>query len=166
MITVDDPRAADVRELLGRHLSFARQQTPPGDVHALDVDGLLDLAVTFCGYRCGGALLAVGALRQLDPGHGELKSMHTAAAARGRGIGRAMLEHLLALARERGYRQVSLETGTTPAFAAARALYARAGFVPCGPFAGYRESPNNTFMTLSLTGGPPVRLLTRSLIRG
>ncbi len=156
-IAIDDPRAADVRALLGRHLSFAHEQTPPDDVHALDTGGLLDPAVTFCGYRRGGTLLAVGALRQLDPAHGELKSMHTAAEARGRGIGRAMLGHLLALARERGYRQVSLETGTTPAFAAARSLYTRAGFVPCGPFAGDRESPNNTFMQLPLTGEPPAR---------
>ena len=154
-IAIDDPRAADVRALLGRHLSFAYEQTPPDDVHALDVSGLLDPAVTFCGYRRGGTLLAVGALKQLDRAHGELKSMHTAAEARGRGIGRAVLEHLLALARECGCRQVSLETGTTPAFAAARSLYARAGFVPCGPFAGYQESPNNTFMTLPLDARAP-----------
>lgn len=151
-IGVDDPTTADVRELLARHLSFAHDQTPPGDVHALDVAGLLDPAVTFCSLRRAGALLAVGALRQLDPGHGELKSMHTAARARGRGFGRAMLEHLLGLARERGYRQVSLETGTTAAFAPARKLYASAGFVACGPFGDYRESPNNTFMTLPLAG--------------
>jgi len=86
----------------------------------------------------------------LGPDHAELKSMHTAEAARGRGIGRAMLTHLLGVARTRGVRRVSLETGTTTAFAAARALYHGAGFTSCGPFAGYRPSEDNLFMTLDL----------------
>jgi putative acetyltransferase len=149
-ITVDDPRAADVRGLLERHLAFARANTPPQDVHALDIDGLLDPAVTFYSLRRGGELLGVGALKQLDPHHAELKSMHTAEAARGRGIGRAMLGHLLAVARERGCRRVSLETGSMDAFAPARSMYARAGFRPCGPFADYRPSHSSTFMTLAL----------------
>ena len=149
-ITVDDPRATDVRELLGRHLAFARAVTPPQDVHALDIDGLLDPAVTFYSLRLGGELLGVGALKQLDPHHAELKSMHTAEALRGRGIGRAMLDHLLAVARERGCRRVSLETGSMDAFAPARSLYATAGFRPSGPFGDYRPSHNSTFMTLAL----------------
>ena len=76
--------------------------------------------------------------------------MHTAEAARGRGIGRVLLAHLLGLAAERGYERVSLETGTTEEFAAARAMYTRAGFVPCGPFGGYQPSPDNCFFTLTL----------------
>jgi len=149
-IGIDDPRAADVRALLAVHLTFARSQTPPEDAHAMDVDGLLDPAVTFFSFRAGGTLLAVGALKQLDPQHAEIKSMHTAQDARGRGVGRQMLEHLIAVARERGYRRLSLETGSMASFAPARALYARAGFDVCGPFADYRESPNSTYMTLRL----------------
>ena len=152
-IAIDDPRAEDVRELLERHLAFAKSCSPPEDVHALELDGLLDPAVTVFGFRLDGELLAVGALKRLDARHAELKSMHTAESARRRGIGRAMVEHLLGVARDRGFRQVSLETGSMPAFAPARLLYASVGFRPCEPFAGYWPSPNSTCMTLSL-GGP------------
>jgi putative acetyltransferase len=138
MIAVDDPRAHDVRALLRR----------PEDMHALDVSGLLDPAVTFLSCRRDGELLAIGALRQLGHRHAEIKSMHTAEAARGLGLGRAMLDRLIALARERGCTRVSLETGSMAAFGAARALYASAGFTECGPFADYTISVNSTFMTL------------------
>ncbi len=153
-IAPDDPRAADVRQLLAAHLAFAGEHTPPENIHALDIQSLLDPAITFFGYRDGTGLLGVGALRQLDPGHAEIKSMHTAQAARGRGIGRAMLTHLLGVARQHGVRRVSLETGTTAAFAPARALYASAGFRPCEPFGDYQRTPDNTFMTLWLDGTP------------
>jgi putative acetyltransferase len=149
-ISIDDPRASDVRGLVERHLTFARSYKPPRDVHALDVAGLLDPAVTFFSCRADGKLLAVGALKRLDRLHAELKSMHTAEAARGRGIGRAMVAHLICEACARGYRQVSLKTGSQPAFAPARALYTSAGFTPCGPFGDYRPSSASTFMTLSL----------------
>jgi putative acetyltransferase len=151
-ISIDDPRAEDVRELLERHLAFSESNTPPEDVHALDVDGLLDPAVTFFGFRLEGELLGVAALKRIDEHHAELKSMHTAQAARGRGIGRAMVEHLLGVARDRGFARVSIETGSQPAFAPARSLYASAGFEPCGPFGDYGPSPNSAFMTLSLNG--------------
>jgi putative acetyltransferase len=151
-IAADDPRADDVRELLRRHLEFARESTPPEDVHALGADGWADPAVTFFSYRRGGELLAVGALKQLDGQHAELKSMHTAAAARGRGIGQAMVDHLIGVARDRGCTRVSLETGSNAAFAPARSLYARAGFTPCGPFGDYLPGRGNTFMTLALPG--------------
>ena len=150
----DDPRAPDVRELLRRHLEFARATTPPEGVFALDANGLLDPAVTVFSLREDGDLIAIGALRELDGGHGELKSMHTAAAARGRGAGRAILDHIIGVAAGRGYERLSLETGSMPAFGPARALYARAGFTRCGPFGGYRPSPTSTFMTLRL-GTPP-----------
>jgi putative acetyltransferase len=149
-ITVTDPRAGDVRALLERHLELMHAQTPPEDVHALDVAGLLDPAVTFLGYRRDGTLLGVGAIKQLDEQHGELKSMHTAAEVRGRGIGRAMLDHLIALGRARDYGRLSLETGSTAGFEPARALYASAGFVPCGPFGEYQASASSVFMTLVL----------------
>jgi putative acetyltransferase len=153
-IGIDNPRADDVRALLERHLEFANTHSPPDDVHALDVESLVHPDVTFVGYRVDGELLAVGALKRLGDGHAELKSMHTAAAARGRGIGRAVVDHLVWLARDRGLARVSLETGTMSAFEPARALYARAGFTPCGAFGDYEPGPNNTFMTLALDPAP------------
>jgi putative acetyltransferase len=149
-ISLDDPRAPDVRRLLEVHLGFARAQTPPEDAHALDADGLLDPAVTFFSFRREGVLLAVGAIKRLDREHAEVKSMHTVQAARGQGIGRRMLEHLVAAARERGYLRLSLETGSMAAFAPARSLYAAAGFTPCEAFGEYRPSANSTYMTLYL----------------
>jgi putative acetyltransferase len=149
-ISLDDPRADDVRGLLAAHLAFARAVTPPEDVHALDLDGLLDPSVLFFSFRVDGTVLAIGALKHLDDDHAEVKSMHTAESARGLGIGRAMLDHLLGVARAKGYRRVSLETGAMAAFAPARALYANAGFEPTGPFGDYEASPNSAFMTLAL----------------
>ena len=150
VIAVDDPRRPEVLAILRRHLAFCLSETPPEHSFALDAEGLLDPAVTFFSCRDGDAVLGVGAIKQLEPGHGELKSMHTAAEARGRGVGRAMLAHLLAVARSRGYQRVSLETGTTPGFAAARALYTGAGFVPAEPFGGYQRTEDNTFYSLAL----------------
>jgi putative acetyltransferase len=150
VIEVDDPRREDIRALLERHLAFARSVTRPEDVYALESTGLLDPTITLFSLRLHGELLGVGAIRLLDPAHAEVKSMHTAAAARGRGVGRAMLNHLLAAAAERGVRRVSLETGAGEAFAPARSLYAAAGFLRCGPFGDYSESANSVFMTLLL----------------
>jgi putative acetyltransferase len=149
-IAVDDPRSPDVAALLARHLRFALAQSPPEYSFALDEDGLTDEAVTFFSLREHGTLLGIGAIKQLDLRHAEIKSMHTAEAARGRGIGRALLTHLVEMARGRGFGRLSLETGTTTAFAPARALYASAGFVPCGPFADYQPSEHNIFMTMDL----------------
>ena len=150
LIAVDDPRRPDVRTLLERHRTFALGQTPPEHSFALDADALRDPAITFFSFRDSGRLLGIGAIKRLGPDHAEIKSMHTAEAARGRGIGRAMLAHLLDQARARGMRRVSLETGTTAAFVPARSMYAGAGFVPCGPFSGYQPSDDNCFMTLEL----------------
>jgi putative acetyltransferase len=150
-ISIADPQSTDVRRLLERHLAFAHAQVPPQDRHALDSDGLTDPTVTLYGLRVAGELLAVGALKKLDDEHAELKSMHTAQAARRHGHGRSMLEHLLSVARERGFSRVSIETGSVQAFAPARALYASAGFAECEPFAHYRPSPNSAFMTLELS---------------
>lgn len=149
-IEVDDPRTEDVRTLLEAHLAFANEHSPREAVHALGVDGLLDPAVTFFSYRAEGRLLAVGALKHLDAQHAEVKSMHTEAAARGRGIGRAILEHLVAVARASGCRRISLETGTQDAFEPARLLYASAGFAPCEPFGAYPVSPYSVCMTMAL----------------
>ena len=150
VIGADDPRSADARALLEAHLAFAALHSPPEDVHALDVDRLLSPDVTFFGVREAGTLLGVGALRQIGPTHVEIKSMHTGEGARGRGVGRLMLDHLLAVARHRGCVRVSLETGSMAAFAPARALYSSAGFVPCPPFADYPHSRNSICITLEL----------------
>jgi putative acetyltransferase len=149
-ISIADPRQGEVRRLLERHLAFAQAQVPPKDRHALDPDALADAAIAFYVLRIDGELLGVGALKRLDDADAEIKSMHTAEAARGQGLGRAMLDHLVASARERGFRRVYLETGSMEAFVPARSLYASAGFAICGPFAEYVESENKTFMTLSL----------------
>lgn len=145
-----DPRASDVRELIGHHLGFTGSAGPAEFAFALDHDALDEPGVTLFGLWIDGELLAIGAIKELDGAHAELKSMHTARRARGRGLGRRMLEHLLQSARTRGYRRVSLETGSTAEFAPARRLYARSGFRPCPPFADYRASDWNTFMTLEL----------------
>ena len=152
VIAPDDPRGGDVRALLGRHLSFARKVTPASHVHALDIDGLLDPAVAFFSAREHGELLGIGALKRLTGTHAELKSMHTGEAARGRGIGQAMVHYLLDVATGWACRRVSLETGTSEAFAPARRLYRKAGFVPYEPFAGYSVNPLSTCMTIELLG--------------
>jgi putative acetyltransferase len=149
-ISVDDPRSPDVRALLAGHRAFALGETPPEHSFALDADGLLDPEIRFFSLREDGTLLGIGAIKHLGPQQAEIKSMHTAEAARGRGIGRAMLSHLVSVARAEGYRQISLETGTTAGFAPARALYTSSGFAPCGPFGSYEPSEANCFMTLTL----------------
>ena len=149
-VEIDDPRNADVVALLERHLEFARGVTPPEDVHALDLDGLLDPTVSFFSLRDQGSLLGIGAIKALDDSHMELKSIHTAEEARGNGVGRTVVEHLLDVARQRGATRVSLETGSMDDFAPSRSLYQRLGFVECGPFADYSPSRSSTFMTLDL----------------
>jgi putative acetyltransferase len=151
VIEVDDPRRDDVRRLLERHRLFASGVMPPDGVHVLDPENdALDSNVTLFSVRIDGELLGIGSIKQLDTDHAELKSMHTAITARRRGVGRALLDHLLAVAAARGTRRVSLETGAGEAFEPVRALYASAGFVPCGPFGDYVETPSNAFMTRSL----------------
>ncbi len=119
-------------------------------MHALDVSGLARPDVTLWAIADGDEVLGTVALRELEPGHGELKSMRTVAAARGRGIGRRLLAHVLDEARRRGYRRVSLETGSQDFFIPARTLYARAGFVVTEPFADYVLDPNSVYMTIEL----------------
>lgn len=151
VVAPESPDRPDVVALLEEHLADMYATSPPESVHALDLSALLDPAVTFLTARdAGGTLLGCGALKELDAGHGELKSMRTAAAARGRGVATAVLRRLLAVAAERRYARVSLETGTQEFFAPARRLYARHGFTQCPPFAGYGPDPHSTFMTLAL----------------
>jgi putative acetyltransferase len=149
-IAAEDPQAEDLAAVLARHLGFAREHTPPSHVHALPGERLKDPAVTLFGARRAGVLLGVGAIRWLDAGHAELKSMHTLAEARGQGVGRAMLCHLLQVAAATGCTRVSLETGTMAAFGPARAMYRSAGFRPCEPFGEYTVNPYSVCMTLAL----------------
>lgn len=142
-----DPR---VLRLLEDHLADMYATSPPESVHALDVSGLQHPSVTFWALSDGDEVLGCVALKELAPDHGELKSMRTDAAARGRGLGRMLLAHVLDEARARGYTRVSLETGAEDFFAPARTLYRRAGFVETGPFSDYTLDPNSVFMTMEL----------------
>jgi putative acetyltransferase len=144
---LSDPQ---VVQLLSVHLSTARAQTAPESAHALDLSGLQAPEISFWSAWEQGQLLAVGALKRLSATHGEVKSMHTAEAARGRGIGSAMLRHIIDVARKSGMTRLSLETGSPAYFKPARALYTRHGFVVCAPFDTYRPDPNSIFFTRDL----------------
>lgn len=141
---------SDVQDLLDLHFREMRSISPPEACHVLPAESLSDPDVTFWSMRHDGQLLGIGALKELSPDHGEVKSMRTAAHALGRGVGTAMLAHILGEARARGYTRVSLETGSTPPFAAALHLYEREGFTPCGPFGGYVMTPFTRFFTRAL----------------
>lgn len=149
-IDIDDPARPDVTALLQEHLADMFATSPPESVHALDVAALRQPAITFVTARRDGVLLGCAALKELDPTHAEVKSMRTTTASRGTGVGRALLAHLLGLARDRGYTRLSLETGTQPFFAPARTLYAAHGFTPTGPFGDYSVDPNSAYFTLTL----------------
>ena len=136
--------------LLDHHLREAHRNSPPGSVFALDLSGLADPALTLWGAWDGEMLLGLGALKALGPDEGEIKSMRVADAAQRRGVGRAMLGHLLGQARGRGYRAVRLETGANDAFAAARGLYEAAGFRPCAAFGDYTLTDFNRCYALRL----------------
>jgi putative acetyltransferase len=164
-ISPEPPTRDDVRRLLDEHLTDMFATSPPESVHALDHSALLAPSVTFWTARDDdGTLLGCGALSELDPGaepregeprEGEIKSMRTTAHARGKGVATALLGAVLAEAGRREYTRVSLETGTQDFFAPARRLYARHGFVKCGPFGSYTLDPNSVFMTLDLPGSRP-----------
>ena len=144
---LDDPR---VRALLELHARTARAATAPGSAHALDIGGLKAPDITLWAAWDEDELLAVGALKRLSNDHGEIKSMHTAASHRRRGVGAAMLQHIVDAARTLGMSRLSLETGSWDYFVPARELYRRHGFVDCLPFGGYRPDPNSVFMTRDL----------------
>jgi putative acetyltransferase len=144
---LDDP---GVLALLREHLQGMADHSPPESIHALDVEGLRAPGITFWTMRDGNEVLGCIALKQLDERHGEIKSMRTAGAHLRKGVGAALLEHLVAEARRRDYERLSLETGSGPGFEAAHALYRRFGFVDCGPFADYREDPFSRFLTAVL----------------
>jgi putative acetyltransferase len=149
-ITPGDLTDSRVIDLLRYHFTTARAQTAPGSAHALDLKGLQSPDITFWTAWDDETLIAIGALKQLSRDHGEVKSMHTIAAARRRGVGGAMLQHLIAFAQSRGMSRLSLETGSWDYFQPAVALYRSYGFVECPPFGDYVPDPNSIFMTLDV----------------
>ena len=140
----------DVRALLDQHFAEMRAGSPPSACHVLPVDGLKDPSIRFFTLREAGALLGCGALKRLTSDHGEVKSMRTADVAMGRGVGQALLDHLLHTARQQGMTRVSLETGSTDQFTAANCLYEKNGFQRTGAFGDYPDTPWTHFYTLEI----------------
>lgn len=149
-IAKESPLGADLALLMQRHTEDMHADTPPESIHMMDASELAIPAVDFFVLREAGRPLAMGAFKRLAASHAEIKSMHVLAEARGRGLSRAMLDHLVSQAKVAGLKRLSLETGVQPTFVAARALYSKAGFVDCPPFEGYTLDPNSLYMTLSL----------------
>ncbi|MDG9668390.1 GNAT family N-acetyltransferase [Hahella sp. CR1] len=149
-IRIDDLSGPEVAELLQEHLRGMAENSPPESIHALDLSGLKKPEITFWTVWDGAELMGCGALKELDAGHGELKSMRTATAHLRKGVASHLLRHILEEARQRNYRRLSLETGSMAAFQPAHQLYANYGFTLCGPFADYIEDPNSLFMTIEL----------------
>jgi putative acetyltransferase len=145
---LDGPR---VVQLLAIHVSKVQAQTAPGSAHALDLSGLRSPDIRFWTAWDGDCLLETAALKRLSPSHGEIKSMHVAEASRRRGVGSVLLRHLIETARAQGIQRLSLETGSWAYFLPARKLYARHGFIECGPFGDYASDPNSVFMSLEIS---------------
>jgi putative acetyltransferase len=156
MITIarEHPVQPDLRLLHERHTLDMHAETPPESIHMLPADALAAPGIAFFVMRDGGTAIGMGAFKRIDDRHAEIKSMHILAEHRGRGLARRMLDHLVDQAAAAGFTRLSLETGVQPGFAAARALYEKAGFTRCGPFEGYRDDPNSLFMTRSLPPSP------------
>ena len=149
-IIPDDLTGPEIRELLETHFAGMLASSPPGSCHFLDFDGLKAPNVSFWSIWDGDVLAGCGAVKELSATHGEVKSMRTHADHLRKGAGAQVLEYIIATARQRGYRRLSLETGSMPDFDAAHALYLRYGFEYCPPFGEYVEDPFSRFMTLAL----------------
>ncbi len=152
-IRLDDLRGSEIAELLNEHLRCMTSVSPPESCHALNLEELRDAKVTFWSAWCGSDLAGCGALQEHDATHAEIKSMRTAYAYQRKGLASQMLRHLMHEAQRRGYRRLSLETGSMEYFEPARRLYASFGFEYCAPFASYVEDPNSVFMSLELEAG-------------
>jgi putative acetyltransferase len=146
-IRIDNLESAEIIALLEEHVRRMQATSPPESCHALDLSGLKKPEITFWTVWEGDELAGCGALKEIDPAHAEIKSMRTTDAFLRRGVASHLLDHILDTARTRGYRKLSLETGSMREFAAARRLYEKFGFSECGPFEGYVEDPNSVFMT-------------------
>lgn len=149
-IAPESPLGADLTLLFQRHTADMHADTPPESIHMMDAGQLATPGITFFVMREDGVPVGMGAFKRIDDSHAEIKSMHVLSELRGRGLSRRMLTHLMDEAAKAGFTRLSLETGVQPTFIAARALYAKAGFVECPPFEGYVEDPNSVFMTRSL----------------
>jgi putative acetyltransferase len=149
-IKEDDLTGPEIRALLETHFAGMLANSPKDSCHFLDFEGLKGPGVTFWSIWDDASLMGCGAVKELDPLHGEIKSMRTHADHLRKGAGAAMLEHIIATARARGYSRLSLETGSSEAFDAAHGLYLRYGFEYCGPFADYSDDPFSRFMTRAL----------------
>jgi putative acetyltransferase len=152
-IEIDDLSRPQVHALLQEHLTNMYELSPPEQVFALDLSKLRAPDITFWTVWDDQILVGCGALKELSPTHGEIKSMRTPAAARRQGAGRAVLEHIISVARKRGYTRLSLETGTHIAFEPAHKLYRSTGFALSGSFGSYVPDPHSVFMELRLGGG-------------
>ena len=150
-IEVDDLSRPQVHALLEEHLANMYELSPAEQVFALDLNKLRADDITFWTVWEEEKLVGCGALKELTPTHGEIKSMRTRAAARGRGAGRAVLAHIISVAQQRGYKKLSLETGTHAAFELAHNLYRSKGFVMSGPFGSYLPNEHSVFMELQLS---------------
>lgn len=150
-ILLDDLTGVEIQALLETHARGMTDNSPEGACHFLDLSGLLADEVTVWSIWDGASLAGCGALREIEPTHGEVKSMRTDEAHLGKGVGRKMLNHIIATAKERGYERLSLETGASAAFGAALHLYKSSGFERCGPFDTYEETDFSVYMTLDLT---------------
>ncbi|MCH8552894.1 MAG: GNAT family N-acetyltransferase [Natronospirillum sp.] len=146
-IRIDDLESSAVIGLLQDHLAAMEPTAPSESRHALDLEGLRSPEITFWSMWDGTELAGIGALKQLSPEHAEIKSMKTAESYLRQGVASRMVRHILHEAKLRGYKQISLETGSMAFFAPARRLYASFGFAPCPPFGPYVEDPNSVFMT-------------------
>jgi len=149
-IKIDDLTGSEIYELLQEHLRSMYSHSPPESVHALDIEALRRPEITFWTVWEGDELLGCGALKELDPQHAEIKSMRTSAQHLRKGVAKYLLNYILEEARRRGFRRLSLETGSMKAFEPARSLYANFGFKYCEPFADYIEDPYSVFMTREL----------------
>lgn len=147
-IKIDDLTGPEVAELVGEHLQGMSLNSPPESIHALNLEGLQKPEITFWSAWEGKELVGCGALKEIDGHHGEIKSMRTSTLHLRKGVARRMLQHIIEEAQRRGYRQLSLETGSMDAFEPARRLYASFGFQYCQPFSDYMEDPNSVFMTI------------------
>jgi putative acetyltransferase len=147
IIQPESPLTADLALLMRRHTDAMHAQSPPGSIHMLDASKLAQPGIWFFVVRDGADVIGMGAVKRIDAGHAEIKSMHILAEHRGQGLSRLMLNHLINHALEQGFTKLSLETGSQPGFEPARILYAKAGFEECGPFEGYKLDPNSVFMT-------------------
>jgi putative acetyltransferase len=143
---IDDLSGQEIQALVARHLRGMRETSPPGSVHAFDLSQLRQPGVTFWSAWVGEEIVGMGALKRLDSERGEVKSMRVADAWLGKGVGRAMLDHIVGEARRMGLTSLWLETGSAPAFTPALRLYETAGFMHCGPFEGYADDPFSVFM--------------------